>query len=178
MKTCVYGTLVVIVICLIVVVYEIGVEGQKTLTYACMTLLLREKFENLYLSSKGKKVHFRWLTSQKFNASQWLCKISAIFPFFDVTALFSCTWTIPDMVKIFAVLGSKNCPVASCSITIHANLHSPGLKIVCLQRHGLIFWINPWWMAGKYMSYDAICHFQNIEKEWSYPKINIILARP
>ena len=81
-------------------------EGQKTLTYACMTLLLREKSENLYLSSKVKKVHFRWLTSQKFDASQWLCKISAIFPFFDVTKLFSCTWTIPDMVRKFAFLGS------------------------------------------------------------------------
>ena len=86
--------------------YEIGVGGQKTLTYACMTLLLREKSEKLYLSSKGKKVHFRWLKSQRFYASQWLCKIFAIFPFFDVTKLFSCTWTIPDMVRKFVFLGS------------------------------------------------------------------------
>ena len=135
-----------------------------------MTLLLRVKSENSYIyREKVKNCTFDGfsqivatnLASRKFNASQWVCKFSvhrAIFPLFDFTTLFSCI--MADIGDRFCSFGSPFCPVSElCYGTIHFGFTLSWTATVSLQSQGLIFWIIPSWMAGKYIFHDAICRF-------------------
>ena len=50
-----------------------------------------------------------------------------MFPFLYLIALFKCI--MPDFVQEIAVYSSRFCPVCKpCSLNIHFELHSPGLK--------------------------------------------------
>ena len=65
-----------------------------------------------FLSNNGfRQIVATKLAHRKFDASQWVCNIfvqTAMFPFLDSTALFSCI--MPDMTnKELAVLGFKFC---------------------------------------------------------------------
>ena len=149
--------------------------------------MLRVKSENSHIyQAKEKRCIFDvlvWLWQQSWHLRilmllNELAKLLIEEPcslFSDFTPLSS--YIITDMVKEFAVLGSKYCPVCKlCYFTIHLDLHSLELQTVSLQSHGLIFRLNPSRMAGKYIFYDVICHFhlilasfnkkcQNMEKE-------------
>ena len=78
--------------------------------------------------------------------------------FVDFTTLF--LGIMADMMIEFAVLGLSFALFRSCAMSLYIlDSHSPGLQTVSLQSHGLIFWIIPSWMAGKYIFHDAICRF-------------------
>ena len=87
--------------------------------------------------------------------------------FFDFSALF--TYIIPDLVWEMTV--SCFCHVCElCSLAFH----SPGPQTFSMQNHGLIFWTNPSWVAGKYIFCDVVCRFclilaffeQKVQKIW------------
>ena len=94
---------------------------------------------------------------------------------------------MPDLVRESAILGSKFCPVCElCYFTIHSASHSPGLQIVSLQSHGLIFMDKPFmggckvhflWHGLQFMpNFDLFWTkiAKNMDMEWSYQKINVI----
>ena len=76
-----------------------------------------------------------------------------MFSIVDFSALFTCV--MPDLMRKCTALGSQFCPVCELVyFTIHLAFHSPGLRIVSLQSHGLNFWTTPSWVAVKYIFND------------------------
>ena len=110
----------------------------------------------------------------------------AMFSIVDFSALF--TRVMPDLMRKCTALGSQFCPVCELVyFTIHLDFHSPGLRIVSLQSHGLKFWTNPSRVAVKYIFNDQVCSFhlilaldkkckKNMEKEQSHQNIHALLS--
>ena len=164
-------------------------EDQKTFTYACTTLLLWVKSENSHIyQAKEKRCIFDvlvWLWQQSWHLrilmllnefAKLLIEEPCSF-FFLISPPLS-SHIITDMVEEFAVLGSKYCAVCKlCYFTIHLDLHSPELQTVSLQSHGLMFWMNPSRMAGKYIFFAIFTLLWLLltksAKKW-IRKINII----
>ena len=125
----------VFITCDFLSIIKYGGEGQKTSTYAFITLLLPVNGENFYIyQAKVNQIVATKLASRKFNTNQWVHFISvrrAMLPFF----WFSCI--MPDVVRESAVLGSKICPV--CCVIIINTLST------CLDRKlslcGVMDWI-------------------------------------